>query len=301
MKFSVLIPAFHAGRFLPTALDSLRAQEHGDWELIVLEDGSHDATEEVVRTFAAGGTRRVHYENAGRNRGVASARNRLLELARGDTLAFLDADDRWTPRHLTRAREAIESGADLAVARLQIFDLEASRDRETYTPAAALFSDPVQTLFERSAIMTSSCVALRRDLVEKTGRFDAAFCVGEDRDYWLRCALLGARFADTGEITCRYAKHGASAMARTLVWAQQEVAFYEKHRALAAVPAARRTERLADALLNHGRLLRASDPEASARVLWRAWKLAPLRPAPLLHLLVSATRILRRAPRPAGL
>ena len=293
VKFSVLIPAFNAGSFLSTALGSLRAQEHEDWELIVVEDGSHDDTEAVVRAFAAAESRPVHYENLGVNRGVAAARNRLLELAGGDALAFLDADDRWTPRHLLRARETLEAGADLAVARLQLFDLAAGRDLETYAPPAAFFADPVRGLFERSAIMTSSSVALRRELAARAGRFDEAFCVGEDRDYWLRCALLGARVADTGEVTCHYAKHAASAMARTLVWAQQDVAFYEKHRALDRVPAARRRARLAAALCDYARLLRATDPRRSAQLLWRAWKLAPHRPALLAHLFHSAARCLR--------
>jgi glycosyltransferase involved in cell wall biosynthesis len=298
LKFSVLIAAYQAGRFLPSALASLRAQEHQDWELVVVEDGSHDGTEEIVRAFADGESRRVQYENLGTNRGVAAARNRLLELAQGEGLAFLDADDRWTPRHLLRARETLEAGADLVVARLQTFDLASGRELETYVPPAGFFADPVRGLFERSAIMTSSCVALRRSLAEKAGRFDEAFCVGEDRDYWLRCALLGARLAETGEVTCHYAKHTASAMTRTLVWAQQEVAFFEKHQLLAAVPVTLRRALLTAALLNHGRLLRATDPRRSAQILWRAWKTSPARLAVLPHLVYSVLSAFR--PRSVG-
>ena len=293
MKFSVLIAAYQAGRFLPSALQSLRAQEHEDWELVVVEDGSRDGTEDLVRAFADGESRRVQYENLGTNRGVAAARNRLLALAQGEVLAFLDADDRWTPRHLLRARETLEGGADLVAARLQTFDLASARELETYAPPPGFFAGPVRGLFERSAIMTSSCVALRRSLVEQAGRFDEAFCVGEDRDYWLRCALLGARFAETGEVTCHYAKHADSAMARTLVWAQQEVAFFEKHRSLAGVPVALRRARLTDALLNFGRLLRAADPRRSAEILWRAWRTSPARLAVLPHLVFSVLTALR--------
>jgi glycosyltransferase involved in cell wall biosynthesis len=300
MNFSVLIPAYNAGRFLPKALASLRNQEHKDWELIVVEDGSRDDTEAVVLAFANGIAQRVRYENLGRNRGVAVARNRLLELARGEAVAFLDADDWWEPRHLIRAREILESGAALAVARLQLFDLEAGCGRETYAPPAAFFADPVRGIYERSWIMTSSCVALRSDWIEKVGRFDEAFCVGEDRDYWLRCFLLGARCVDTGEITCHYAKHSSSAMARTLVWAQQEVAFYEKHRDLTDVSAGLRRERLTEALFNYGRLLRASDPRRSAQVLWQAWKIAPCCFALLPHLLFSVLAA-RRKTRVTGI
>lgn len=283
MKISVLLPAYKAARFLPTALESVRTQEHREWELIVVEDGSHDGSEEIVRAFASGESRRVEYANLGQNCGVAAARNRLLELARGDAFAFLDADDWWTPRHLGNAAAALGSGADFAISRLQIVDLDPPRLREIYTPPAEFFTDPVRGLFVRSVIMTSSSVVLRRALAERVGRLDEAFCVGEDRDFWLRCAQLGARFCETGEVTCHYAKHRGSAMARTLVWAQQDVAFYEKHSALAAVPESLRRARLADALSNHGRLLRHGEPGRSAAMLWRAWRLSPLHFSRLAH------------------
>lgn len=283
MKISVLIPAYHAARFLPKALESVRAQEHPDWELIVVEDGSHDGTEEIVRAFASTETRRVEYANLGENRGVSAARNRLLELARGEALAFLDADDWWTPQHLSNVAAAFESGAEVAIARLQICELEPFRLQETYAPSVDFFAEPVRGLFARSEIMTSSSVALRQSLAERVGRFDENFSVGEDRDFWLRCALVGARFADSGEVSCYYAKHGASAMVRTLVWAQQDVAFYEKHAALTAVPKSLRAERLAEALSNHARLLRHAEPRRSAAMLWRAWLLSPTRMSRLAH------------------
>src|SRR4051812_261534 len=101
MKISVLIAAYHAAPFLPAALACVAAQTHADWELVVVEDGSRDGTEELVRALAAAHpTRRVIYDNLGENRGVAAARNRLLSLAKGDAVAFLDADDEWTPTHL---------------------------------------------------------------------------------------------------------------------------------------------------------------------------------------------------------
>jgi glycosyltransferase involved in cell wall biosynthesis len=300
VKFSVLIPAYQAARFLPKTLESVRAQEHRDWELIVVEDGSRDGTEEIVRAFSEGELRRIEYFNPGQNHGVAAARNLLLERARGDAIAFLDADDWWTPAHLQRACAVLEKGADFAIARLQIFDVDPPAQREIYTPPPEFFADPVRGLFARSAIMTSSSVALRRATAERAGRFDENFCVGEDRDYWLRCALLGARFEDTGEVTCQYAKHSASAMARTLVWAEQDVAFYEKHAGLASVPVSLRHERLAEALSNHGRLLRHAEPRRSAQLLWRAWRLAPGRLSRLAQCLYSLLSPVRSVPPKSG-
>jgi hypothetical protein len=81
-------------------------------------------------------------------------------------------------------------------------------------------------------------------------------------------------------------------MARTLLWSQQEVAFYEKHHTLAALPASVRKKRFAHALSNYGRLVRASEPKASARALWRAWTLKPSQLSLLPQLIFSFSRAL---------
>ncbi len=283
MTLSILIAAYKAGPYLPKALASLRAQTFTDWELIVVEDGSRDDTESLVAAFALTVTQRVRYENLGTNQGVATARTKLLSLAAGTAAAFLDADDWWEPTHLEKIVATFDAGADLVVTPIQIYDLTYNRALETYTPTAALITAPVATLFATSAIMTSTCVALRTALVKAVGPFDPAFRIGEDRDYWLRCALAGARFAITAEPTAFYAKHATSTIGKTLLWAQQEAAFYEKHFSLAAIPASERRARLAHALSNHARLLRATDRAASARQLFRAWKLQPVRLSYLVH------------------
>jgi glycosyltransferase involved in cell wall biosynthesis len=275
MKISCLIAAYNAGNYVGKALHSIAAQSHSDWEVIVVEDGSHDQTEDIVKEFAGKVGQSVRYHNLGQNRGVASARNQLLDLAGGEAVAFLDADDWWSPSHLANAHQRIRDGADVVVARVQLFELKSGASMGVYYPSNELMQEPVATLFDRSEVITSSCVSLARSIVEKTGRFDPLFRIGEDRDYWMRCALNGARFADSGEITCHYAKHATSTMGKTLLWAQQDVAFYRKHRSLAAVPAGLRRSKLSEMLANYGRLSRASDPRASCEALAEAWKLRP--------------------------
>ncbi len=296
MKVSCLIAAYKADATIAKALESLRPQLHEDWEVVVVEDGSRGQTEQLVADFAASVRQPVRYENLGVNQGVAAARNRLLDLAAGDAVAFLDADDWWTPAHLQRAAAAHAGGAGLVVARIQTVDLATGRLLETVVPPADLFADPLRHLFSRSSIMTSSCVSLTRALADRAGRVDPALRIGEDRDYWMRCAATGARFADSGEITCFYAKHAGSTMAKTLLWAQQEVAFYEKHQSLAAVPASARKSHLFQALLNHGRVSRGTDPRTSTAALARAWRLRPASATAALQWAVSRWRLLRTQP-----
>jgi len=294
MKISCLIAAYKAGATIGKALESIRAQEHGDWEVVVVEDGSRDQTQEIVRRFANTVSQSVRYDNFGVNRGVATARNRLLELATGEAGAFLDADDWWTPRHLLNATTVFAGGADLVTSRIQLVDLDSGTPLETYAPPPELFKDPANTLFEKSAIMTSSCVALRLNAARQTGGFDPAFRIGEDRDYWLRLAAGGARFADSGEVTCFYAKHAGSTMAKTQLWAQQEVMFYDKHKEWIGAPRRVRRQRLAHVLVNYGRLLRAHDPAASVHALKSAWKLRPLSFPIFLQLMKSLMTSPRR-------
>lgn len=276
MKISVLIAAFRAGRYLAPALASIEAQTHRNWELIVVEDGSRDETESLVQAFAARVAQPVRYENLERNHGVAAARNRLLELAQGDAVAFIDADDAWTADHLALANDQLEKGADLVVSGVDGIDLATGRLLFTYHPDPALLQDPIGTLFRNSAIITSSSVTLRRSTAHATGWFDPSLRIGEDRDYWLRAALAGARFAAAPRATCHYAKHSESTMARTLLVAEQTVRFYRKYRGLAAVPPSERRRRFAQSLVVHARLARRADPRASLRSIVRAWFLAPL-------------------------
>src|SRR6516225_5774559 len=96
---SIVLPTYNRARFLPQALESIRAQTWTDWELIIVDDGSCDDTAAVVRRLAAETDRPVRYVWQ-ENGGPAAARNAGLDLARGTYVAFFDSDDYWLPHHL---------------------------------------------------------------------------------------------------------------------------------------------------------------------------------------------------------
>jgi glycosyltransferase involved in cell wall biosynthesis len=296
MKISVLIAAYKAAPFIRKALAGVRGQNHADWELIVVEDGSCDGTEEIVREFASACRQPVRYESFRWNCGVAAARNRLMELATGQACAFLDADDTWTPDHLSNAARALRAGAEVAVSGVEAVDLATGRSLGRVPAAPELSCAPVSVLFGRSAIVTCSSVAIDRRFAVRVGRFDPGFSVGEDRDFWLRCALAGARFAPIREETCLYSKHAGSAMSRTLHVSEQNVRFYEKHQGVAAVPAGVRRRALADALQTHARLSRSADARQSLALLRSSWRLHP-RPGVVLHMLRSVATLVVRLQR----
>lgn len=114
-KVSVIVPAYNAEKAIGRCLDSILGQDFSDFELIVIDDGSTDATPSILDGYAArdGRVRVVHKANAG----VSTARNDALDLARGDYVQFLDADD-WITQDATTllVRTMEEGAADMVIA-----------------------------------------------------------------------------------------------------------------------------------------------------------------------------------------
>lgn len=272
---SIVIPAFNAGPFIRRALDSVLAQTHGEWEIVVVEDGTHDETESVVRQFAATVSQSVRYENNGSNLGVSATRNHAIQQARGSVLAFLDADDRWTPEHLACGLHTLQQGADFCFSGFHIFEESTQTVTESLVPAEGILDAPLPRLFESNFIQTSSLVMMRREIAEQAGEFDGSLKVGEDCDYWLRALSRGARIACTGKVTCYYAKHGSSAMAKTLMVAEHAVKFYRKHLQSGFLPASLRKRHYANSLCNYGRLIARQNPVLARALFLKAWRVRP--------------------------
>jgi glycosyltransferase involved in cell wall biosynthesis len=109
---SILLPTYNRARFLPKAFEAIRAQAFTDWELVVVDDGSADDTEAVVRAETAGWAQPVRYVRQA-NAGAYGARNTALDLARGEHVAFYDSDDVWLPHHLADCVGALRDNPDL--------------------------------------------------------------------------------------------------------------------------------------------------------------------------------------------
>lgn len=275
----MLIAAYKADRFISAALSSVAAQTYLDWELVVVEDGSRDTTEALVRNFAAtAAPNPVQYVNLGANQGVAAARNRLLELSTGEAVAFLDADDRWHPEHLSGLAAALDAipAPTLAVSAIERWDGDADRSLGFHKPDAGQLRDPYRALFTRSFIETCSCVALPRATVDRVGRFDETLRIGEDRDYWLRALAAGDALGFSPAPTCRYTKHAGSSMTRTRRVAEDTVRFHEKHLHAPGIPPSLARHALANSLRTLGRLTRRDNPVAARSAFLRAWRLRPL-------------------------
>jgi len=291
---SIIIPAFDAGRFINRALNGVLSQTHAGWELIVVEDGTHDDTEALVRAFAARVTQSVRYENNGTNLGVSAARNRAMALATGETIAFLDADDWWTPEHLSSGLETLERGAGFCFSGFHIFDEPSQTVMESLTPGLPPGGDVVESLFKSNFIQTSSLVMLSRKAALNGGNFDTKLKVGEDCDYWMRVLAHGATPACTQKQTCYYTKHGASAMAKTLMVAEHGVKFYRKHLQSDFLQKSLRGSLYARSLWIYGRLLQRQNPALARSLFLEAWRTRPMELRYLAYALAAAGLMLLR-------
>src|SRR6266542_3994442 len=159
---SICIPAYNADRYLPAALESIRAQRFKDWELIVTEDGSRDETETIVAEFARTVSQSVRYTRHAQNLGLPATRNTGIEAARGEWIALLDADDLWTAGHLEAAAVLLpQTDAELIHSGSVLFDSESGREIEVRAPSPEVVAAFPRSLFNGAYIIQPSSVILR--------------------------------------------------------------------------------------------------------------------------------------------
>jgi glycosyltransferase involved in cell wall biosynthesis len=109
---SIILPTYNRAKFLPQAFASIRGQTLGDWELIVVDDGSTDDTRSVVEQLGAGMSRPLRYVYQ-ENKGPHAARNTGLDHVTGKYIAFYDSDDIWLPHHIADCVAALEAHQDV--------------------------------------------------------------------------------------------------------------------------------------------------------------------------------------------
>jgi glycosyltransferase involved in cell wall biosynthesis len=190
---SVIIPAYNVARYLPAAIDSALAQTYPRVEIVVVDDGSTDATPDVIAGY---GSRIVAVRQE--NLGPGAARNRAIAASHGDVLALLDSDDVWLPHRLDRMVTVLEQSADaeLVTSDLYILQDEEFTERRLFAEhRKRLFpADPdlqVEEITCRNFMPNS--VVFRRDLVERHGGFEEDMRVAEDYELWTRYIVRGVR------------------------------------------------------------------------------------------------------------
>lgn len=199
-SLSVIVPALNAQASLGATLASIQAQTFTDWECIVVDDGSSDATSRIAADFAASDPR-FHVIRQS-NRGVSAARNAGISRASADWLHFLDSDDRIDPPHLALLMAAADrhERADVIYCDWRLVSpdgTEGPRRRVDIT------FDPVSVFAGGCAVIIHAAI-LRRAAVLEAGGFDPGLRLCEDWDLWQRLARLGAVMRRTPDALASY-------------------------------------------------------------------------------------------------
>ncbi len=200
---SVIIPCFNTAAFLSKAVQSVLAQTMPDMELIVVDDGSTDSTAAVVHSFSDQRITYIYQEN----QGLASARNTGLRAARGEYIAFLDADDWFLPPKLERQSAYLAQAPEIGLVASGYFFANEAGDR-LYQVEPWLARPTLElSTWLMGCPVTVHSVLVRRAWLARVDGFDAALHRLEDWDLWLRLAYANCRMAWLPEIVCAYRMH----------------------------------------------------------------------------------------------
>ena len=192
-SISVIVPVYNGERFLAAAVESIQRQSPAPDEIIVVDDGSTDATAAVASRLA-GNVRWVHQ----RNGGPPAARNAGLEVARGEIIGMLDADDLWPDERLGSLLTLLDHdrSIDIVLGRMQLIRGEEPPRRQQFV-----------TLAEPFYGLSLGAALFRRSVFERVGAFDPSLRFSEDLDWFLRALEQRVEIAASDTLALHYRMH----------------------------------------------------------------------------------------------
>lgn len=209
-SISVVIPLYNKEAEVERALSSVVEQSLAVGEIIVVNDGSTDSSESVVKEFIKrhpeSNIRVINQEN----RGVSAARNRGISEAKGEYVALLDADDRWLSNYIAEVCRLMEYYPDCDAYSTAFNVVNGnSHSRAKVPPMEGYISPANEALMGRYPIIPSTAT-LRRSTVQRCGGFPEGMRIGEDQWLWVRMMQEGAKFAYSPTSLVRYSRSASN-------------------------------------------------------------------------------------------
>lgn len=300
------MPAYNVTRYIEESIRSVLSQNYSNIELIVIDDGSSDGTPELAARFGS----RVKVLRQ-KNAGPAAARNRGIAEARGEFIAFLDADDVWLPGKITLQVQYLQAHPDVGVVFGHFLRWRSLPDGAFAAPPTPISVDTAFTLVPEhsgwvyKALLFDSVIhiitaMIRRSVIEKVDLLDESLVTGEDYDFWLR---VSQHFrADKLASTLAYYRMHASSTTKIPRKENNEYkvllnaieAYGLKGPDGVAASAADLRQRFFQLCFSHGYLhIRSGDAKVAQGAFREALKYAPLKPKVWVYwVLASIKRVL---------
>lgn len=227
-KVSVIIPSYNSGRFLNKAIESLVNQTYKNLEVIIVNDGSTDNTEEIAKKWQKR-DERIKYIKHQKNKGLSAARNTGIKNSQGEYIAFLDADDIWLPQKIEiQLKKLNELNADLIFSNWYIWD------PKNDTKIKAFDSNPIESgkdvlrFLIKKNFGNPSTAVLKKLILEKVGLFDEGLKSSEDYDLWLRFLLNGMKITFCDEPLIYSRKHSGQMTLNTYIMRTSRLKVFKK-------------------------------------------------------------------------
>lgn len=185
--FSIIIPYYKKRKYIERCLNAILVQTYQDFEIIVIDDGSNDDLKELIEIKYTGRVKIITQKNGG----VSCARNSGIKLASRDYIAFLDADDYWSPFYLEKAAKIIEHEENVKIVGFNYtrfkHDVEIDNIILSYKKLDFYF----QKQAIKNSLFTSSSTIIIRSFFKSNPGFNLILKSGEDIDVWFRAVLSG--------------------------------------------------------------------------------------------------------------
>ena len=204
---SVIMPCYNASCYLREAVESVQSQSFKDWELLIIDDGSTDSSEEIALEYAANDAR-VHLIKQP-NSGACRARNNGLEHAKGQYIKFLDADDVLESECLRSQVKQIETLSSRQIPFGDYYNIDKDGmvlSKYIFNRKRDLSADSVYFFFTEWRVLISAPLH-RAELLREIGGFDESLKRGQEFDLHLRLALVDVEFVYRPCNTFRYREH----------------------------------------------------------------------------------------------
>ena len=200
-KISVIMPVYNGDKYLKEAVDSILNQTFSDFEFIIIDDGSTDNTEQIIKSYD---DKRILYIKNEQNLGVAESLNKGLDMAKGEYIARMDADDISLPERFEKQLQYMERHKNIAVCGSSIECFGAVKNKRSTAPCGK--KKIRLSLLIKSGVFHPT-VIMRRSIIEKEHyRYNAYYDKVEDFELWTRVAVK-YRINNIKEVLLRYRIH----------------------------------------------------------------------------------------------